>query len=235
MTGAQTEDGASQAAAATLAATWEAAGSGGPAERGNHGGQTGGALKRGISPSGPSGDFDDTPAGAAVVQRGCPSKAARTSDIAEPSSPEQQSLQPEPPWFVALLLFPTLGPPDFGGRLVEMLWGGVRLTYSPPVEYLILLWFRPSEKERQRSSWARQLVAPELAALLRCSRALRCATLASIQVRRRILPATASPSEHERLEEICEEAKDRYPASWALAQQSYGLLQPARDAAAAVA
>lgn len=123
-----------------------------------------------------------------------------------------------------LIASPHVGPSDFGGRLVEMLWGGVNIVYSAPVEYLMLLWLKPGELEKQRSRWARRMAAPELRALVGCSRAVRRGTLAATELRRRALEPEAPAETRKRLEEICDELQDRYPKSWAQAQRSWGFI-----------
>merc|ERR1719221_1356726 len=75
-----------------------------------------------------------------------------------------------------LLMVHPLGPPDFGGRLAEMLWG-VRKVYSPPIEYLLPAFPSESRTEQLKEFGVRREITPELHAILRCSRTIRLGTI----------------------------------------------------------
>jgi len=134
-----------------------------------------------------------------------------------------------PPKSVVSLLQVSLhGPADFGGKIIEYLWDGVRVEYSAPIEYLLLC-FPRTGKDRKKLDGSRRIIAPELSALLRCSRALRVGIITEIEVRRHNVE---EQSDCRRIEEICDEVKNRYPKSWAVAcRQSWSQAGGDLDAA----
>lgn len=105
------------------------------------------------------------------------------------------------------------GPPDFGGRIAELLWG-VHFEYSAPVEYLLLL-FRPSEEQRKQQLGARRVERPELHMLLRCSHAVRLGTIAAARARSCTIEPGASATERSTFDDICKSLRRKYPESWA--------------------
>mmetsp|Transcript_119262 Transcript_119262/g.344969 ORF Transcript_119262/g.344969 Transcript_119262/m.344969 type:complete len:170 (+) Transcript_119262:84-593(+) len=105
------------------------------------------------------------------------------------------------------------GPLDFGARLLEYVWS-FRLVYSAPIEFLMLLYSQGGPEECKQQNLARKVVAPEFAAVLRCSRSIRVGVIAAIQARD--LMAESDPCG--RLQEMSVEAKERYPRSWAKAR-----------------
>lgn len=103
-------------------------------------------------------------------------------------------------------------PPDFGGRVAEMLWG-VRVEFSSAVEYL-LLQARLSEEERQQLPGARRVASPELKVLARCSRAVRRAIVVAAATRRRTIEPSATDQQRRTCVEICDMLRNTYPQSW---------------------
>uniref|UniRef100_A0A7S2PVT2 Uncharacterized protein n=1 Tax=Zooxanthella nutricula TaxID=1333877 RepID=A0A7S2PVT2_9DINO len=172
------------------------------------------ARKTGTTPDDAESSASDAPAGPAVC-----------TPTAEAAMLPRHHVGTPPTTLASLLAVRPQGPPDFGGQLIDYLWG-VRMVYSAPIEYLLLLCFGRSQeaKEDSKPLGAQKIVAPEICALLRCSRSTRRGAIAAAEARRRVLEPHASAEARRRLQEICNEVKDRYPKSWTVARQSWGFL-----------
>mmetsp|Transcript_28056 Transcript_28056/g.70996 ORF Transcript_28056/g.70996 Transcript_28056/m.70996 type:complete len:165 (-) Transcript_28056:226-720(-) len=105
--------------------------------------------------------------------------------------------------------FPS-GPPDFGGRLAQLLWG-VHLEYSTKVEYILLAM---TAEERRQHKGARRIERPEIKALLRCSRSIRQGTIAGAKVRMLTMEPGAPATEHQDFTALCDTLRERYPSTW---------------------
>mmetsp|Transcript_69295 Transcript_69295/g.196365 ORF Transcript_69295/g.196365 Transcript_69295/m.196365 type:complete len:185 (+) Transcript_69295:61-615(+) len=128
-----------------------------------------------------------------------PLKAAR----ADPSATLESLLKVRP-----------AGPPDFGGRLAELLWG-VHYDHSATIEYLLLSFPMSSEQRKEGIIGARRVERPELHSLLRCNRSVRLGTIAAARARDRTIEPSAPPDHRTIIRDMCMSLRQKYPASWA--------------------
>jgi len=136
-------------------------------------------------------------------------------EMVESPAKSKRRIGQSPGWCKTLGdLFAVLppGPPDFGGRIAELLWG-VRIEYSSAIEYLRLF----MSKDHQRMSshlGVRRIVTPELFSLLRCCRAIRLGVIAAVEARRRTIEPNASYTQRHTLIQISDTLKNKFPTSW---------------------
>jgi len=136
-------------------------------------------------------------------------------EMVESPAKSKRRIGQSPGWCKTLGdLFAVLppGPPDFGGRIAELLWG-VRIEYSSTIEYLRLFMGNDLSKTSSHLG-VRRIVTPELFSLLRCCRAVRLGIIAAVEVRRRTIEPDASNAQRHMFIQISNTLKNRFPDSW---------------------